>query len=123
MLPPYVNSPCYKVAHAGNSTSSFSISAILHSCILCYSCFLSANILIMFLYIFCSPTTSSQCLPCMASLIKRKWNSQHVPPCGKGNLHKVAAPYFKVLCTIVQVYKEDWGILHMLGCWACFPEQ
>ena len=22
------------------------------------------------------------------------------------------------LCTIVQLYKEDWGILHMLGCWA-----
>ena len=21
-----------------------------------------------------------------------------------------------VLCTIVQLYKEDWGILHMLGC-------
>ena len=40
-----------------------------------------------------SPTTS-QCLPCMASLIKRKWNSQHLQPCGKGNLHKVAAPYF-----------------------------
>ena len=37
--PPYVNSPCHKVADAGNSTSSFSISAILHSCILGYSCF------------------------------------------------------------------------------------
>ena len=37
---------------------------------------------------------SSQCLPCMASLIKRKWNSKHVPPCGRGNLHKVAAPHF-----------------------------
>ena len=36
----------------------------------------------------------------------------------QGNLHKVAAPYFCfVLCTIVQLYKEDWGILHMLGCW------
>ena len=23
-----------------------------------------------------------------------------------------------VLCTIVQLYKEDWGILHMLGCQA-----
>ena len=23
-----------------------------------------------------------------------------------------------VLCTIVQLYKEDWGILHMLGCLA-----
>ena len=47
VLPPYVNSPCHKVAHAGNSTSSFSISAILHSCMLGYSCFLSANILII----------------------------------------------------------------------------
>ena len=25
VLPPYANSPCHKVAHAGNSTSSFSI--------------------------------------------------------------------------------------------------
>ena len=42
-----------------------------------------------------------------------------LPPCGKGNLIKVAAPYFCfVLCTIVQLYKKDWGILHMLGCWA-----
>ena len=41
-----------------------------------------------------------------------------MPPCCKGNLHKVAAPYFFVLCTIVQLYKEDWGILHMLGCQA-----
>ena len=40
-----------------------------------------------------------------------------MPPCGKGNLHKVAAPYFCfVLCTIVQLYEEDWGILCMLGC-------
>ena len=39
VLPPYVNSPCHKVADAGNSTSSFSISAILHSCMLGYSCF------------------------------------------------------------------------------------
>ena len=36
--------PCHKVAHAGNSTFSFSISAILHSCIFGYSCVLSANI-------------------------------------------------------------------------------
>ena len=39
VLPPYVNSPCHKVADDGNSTSSFSISAILHSCMLGYSCF------------------------------------------------------------------------------------
>ena len=24
---------------------------------------------------------------------------------------------------IIQLYKEDWGILHMLGCQACSPEQ
>ena len=30
-------------------------------------------------------------------------------------LHKVAAPLFMY---IVQLYKEYWGILHMLGCWA-----
>ena len=30
-------------------------------------------------------------------------------------LHKVAAPFFMY---IVQLYKEDWRILHMLGCWA-----
>ena len=52
----------------------------------------------------------------MAELRKRKWNSQHVPPCGKGNLHKVAAPYSFIY--IFQLYKEDWGILRMLGCWA-----
>ena len=23
----------------------------------------------------------------------------------------------------VQMYKEDWAIMHMLGCWACCPEQ
>ena len=28
-------------------------------------------------------------------------------------LHKVVAPLFMY---IVQLYKEDWGILHMLGC-------
>ena len=35
----------------------------------------------------------------------------------QGGLYKVAAPCFCfVLCTVVQLYKEDWGILHMLGC-------
>ena len=47
VLPPYVHFPCHKVADAGNSTSSFSISAILHSCMFGCSCFLSANILII----------------------------------------------------------------------------
>ena len=30
-------------------------------------------------------------------------------------LHKVAALLFMY---IVQLYKEDWTIFHMLGCWA-----
>ena len=30
-------------------------------------------------------------------------------------LHKVAAPYFLIYLHI-QLYKEDWGILRMLGC-------
>ena len=29
----------------------------------------------------------------------------------------VAVPYFCFMC-IVQLYKEDWGILHILGCQA-----
>ena len=41
-----------------------------------------------------------------------------VPPCGRAVYHKVAAPYFFSIMYIVQLYKEDWGILHMLGCWA-----
>ena len=49
----------------------------------------------------------------MAELRKRKWNSQCVPPCGKGNLHKVAAPYSFIY--IFQLYKEDWGILAYVG--------
>ena len=36
----------------------------------------------------------------------------------QGNLHKVAAPYFLLFMYIVQLYTEDWTILHMLGCWA-----
>ena len=34
----------------------------------------------------------------------------------QGNLHKVPAPYFLSFIYIVQLYKEDWVILHMLGC-------
>ena len=41
-----------------------------------------------------------------------------VPPCGRGVYHKVAAPYFFIMMWIVQLYKEDWTILCMLGCWA-----
>ena len=36
----------------------------------------------------------------------------------KGNLHKVVAPYFLLFLYMVQLYKEDWTILHMLGYWA-----
>ena len=46
-----------------------------------------------------------------------------VPPCGRGVYHKVATPYFFIIIYVVQLYKEDWTILHMLGCWACSPEQ
>ena len=67
-----------------------------------------------------SPTSSSQCLP-MASLIKRKWN----PGCN------LVAEEFSIrwqhlisfIMYIVQLYKEDWEILRMLGCRACSPEQ
>ena len=34
----------------------------------------------------------------------------------QGGLHKVAAPYFLFFMYMVQLYKEDWTILHMLGC-------
>ena len=34
----------------------------------------------------------------------------------QGNLHKVAAPYFLLFMYMVQLYKEDWTILLMLGC-------
>ena len=33
-----------------------------------------------------------------------------------GGLHKVAAPYFLLFMYIVQLYKEDMTILHILGC-------
>ena len=42
-----------------------------------------------------------------------------MPPCGKGNLHKVAAPYFFSVIYIVQLYKEDLGNLAV--CWAVGP--
>ena len=61
----------------------------------------------------------------MAELRKRKWNSQCCATLWQGNLHKVAASYFCFMY-IVQLYKEDWGILHILGCWAIAlprPEQ
>ena len=31
-------------------------------------------------------------------------------------LHKVAAPYFLLFMYMVQLYKEDWTILRILGC-------
>ena len=54
----------------------------------------------------------------MAKIEKVEVEFHHLPPCGKGNLHKVAAPYFLLFMYMVQLYKEDWGILHKLGCWA-----
>ena len=68
-----------------------------------------------------SPRSSSQYLPCMPSLIKMKWN----PRC-----HLVAGEFSirwqHLICFImyiVQLYKEDRAILHMLGYWTCSPEQ
>ena len=54
----------------------------------------------------------------MAKLRKRKWNSQHCATLWQGNLHKVAAPHLPLFIYKVQLYKEDWTILHMLGCQA-----
>ena len=54
----------------------------------------------------------------MAELRKRKWNSQCCATLWQGNLHKVAAPYFLLFMYMVQLYKEDWTILCMLGCQA-----
>ena len=51
----------------------------------------------------------------MAELRKRTRNSQCCATLWQGNLHKVAAPYFCFMY-IVQLYKEDWGILRTLGC-------
>ena len=52
----------------------------------------------------------------MAQLKKKKSNSEHCATLWQGNLHKVAAPYFLLFMYMVQLYKEDWTILHMLGC-------
>ena len=41
-----------------------------------------------------------------------------VPPCGSGVYHKVTALYFFIVIYIVQLYKENWTVLDMLGCWA-----
>ena len=54
----------------------------------------------------------------MAELRKRKWNSQPCTTLWQGNLQKVAAPYFLLFVYMVQLYTEDWTILHMLGCQA-----
>ena len=42
----------------------------------------------------------------MASLIKRKWNSQHCSTLWQRNLHKVAASYFLLFMYMVQLYKK-----------------
>ena len=48
-------------------------------------------------------------------LRKRKRNSQHVPPCGKGIYMRWQHLIFFLFMYMVQLYK-DWEILHMLGC-------
>ena len=53
----------------------------------------------------------------MAELRKEEVESP-VPPCGRGVYHKVAAPYLFIIMYIVQLYKEGWTILCMLGCQA-----
>ena len=64
-----------------------------------------------------SPTTS-QCLPCLASLITRKWNSQHVPPCGKGVNIRWQHLIFFYLCTWFSCIKK---IVESCLCWAVGP--
>ena len=55
----------------------------------------------------------------MAEIEKEEVEFQASATLWQGDLHKVAAPYFCfVLSTIVQLYKEDRGILCMLGCQA-----
>ena len=34
----------------------------------------------------------------------------------QGSLHKVATPFFLLFMYMVQLYKEDWTILSVLGC-------
>ena len=53
------------------------------------------------------PTNSSQCLPCMATLIKRKWNSQYC----------TIVPFY-IRWQHLIFYKEAWGIFI---CWAVRP--
>ena len=43
---------------------------------------------------------------CMASLIKRKWNSQHLPPCGKGIYTRWQHLIFFYLCTWLSCVKK-----------------
>ena len=40
-----------------------------------------------------------------------------MPPCGKGIYIRLEHLIF-IIVYIVQLYKEDWTILHMLGCQA-----
>ena len=39
-----------------------------------------------------------------------------VPTCGREVYHRLSAPYFFIIMYIVQLYKEDRTIFHMLGC-------
>ena len=51
----------------------------------------------------------------MAEIEKEEVESQHVPPCGKGIYIRWQHLIF-LFMYIVQLYKEDWTILRMLGC-------
>ena len=42
----------------------------------------------------------------MAELRKSKWDFQHCATLWQGNLHKVAAPYFLLLCTWFSCIKK-----------------
>ena len=54
----------------------------------------------------------------MASLIKRKWNSQHVPPCGKGVYIRWQHLIFFYLCAWFSCIKK---IGESCICWAVGP--
>ena len=41
-----------------------------------------------------------------------------MPPCGKGIYIRWKHLIFLLLMYMVQLYEEDWTILHVLGCWA-----
>ena len=57
----------------------------------------------------------------LCNMAEIKKEEVEFPACAtlwQGGLHKVEAPYFPLFMYIVQLYKEDWTILRMLGCQA-----